>query len=171
MKAIPMSLASVIAGGGVTSVAVQIADHLTIDEAFLYALERWPELTPPEANQLANLAYAAYQAGQTLQAAPLSDPQPLDAVPINPFVDDGDFAGTREQIAVEITVYDENGEPGKTYLIIVPSTGLDSLSQIINTATDDLCQRARDSPGAFEDVDCDNPLIFDYEILSAVRAF
>lgn len=166
-----MSLESVIAAGGVTSVAIQIADRLTLDEAHDYALNRWPDLSFVEAYTLATMAYSAYLAGQSLAGGNLSQPQQLDIVPEIPGMADDAFGSNREQIAVEITIPEAVGGTGKPYLIIITGTGTESISELIRIATDELCRRAKDSPKGFPDVDCTNVLVFDYEILSAIRSF
>jgi hypothetical protein len=133
-------------------------------------MERW-NLSVGDAYSLATLGGAAQNAAQIISGGDINQPQQLDAVPINPFVDDGDFAGAREQVAIEIFVPESSGGTGKPYLIIISATGLESISELLRIAVDDLCKRAKKSPTAFPDVDCDNVFIFDYDILSTVRAF
>lgn len=167
-----MALLEILLGeGAVTSVAFQLAGGMLSEDLFVYILNRWPGLSIIEANQLITLGLAARDAGEILAGSSLDQPQPLDAVPISPFVDDGDWAGVREQVAIEITIPGVGGDPDHPYMIIVPSSGLETVSQLLRAAVDELCRRARKSPEAFPDVDCDQVMVFDYEILSAVRAF
>ena len=138
---------------------------------FVYVLDRWPSLTPVEANQLISLGISAYNAGQAIAGGDVNAVPQISTIPVSEWIDDGDFQGSREQVAVEITIPGQDGAPDHPYLVIVGATGTETLSELLAIALADLCQRARDSPGAFPDVDCTNVLVFDYEILSTIRAF
>lgn len=144
---------------------------MSIRDAVAYAQGRWPGLSLGDYQSLAALAGTAAFAGQGFGAGDVNQPQNLASVPINPFVDDGDMAGSREQVAVEITPMLPDGTSGHPYLIIVNATGTETPQELLNIAVDELCKRARGSPTAFTDVDCDNVFVFDYEFLSAIRAF
>lgn len=165
------TLGSIIADGAVTSVALQIADGMSIRDAVSYASGRWPGLTLTDYQSLAALAGSAAFAGQTLGAGDKSSPQDLATVPVNPWVDDGDLAGSREQVAIEITPMLPDGTSGHPYLIVVTATGTESPQELLQIAVDELCRRAVGTPTAFPDVDCANVFVFDYEFLSAIRAF
>lgn len=164
------TLESVLANGGATSVALYLSNDHSFTQAQAYARQRWG-LSEGDAYRLATLGSAAVNAAQIISGGDTNSPQQLDAVPINPYVDDGDFAGSREQVAIEIFVPEAGGGTGQPYLIIISATGLESISELLRIAVDDLCKRAKKSPTAFPDVDCDNVFIFDYDILSTVRAF
>jgi hypothetical protein len=144
---------------------------MTIRDAVAYAQGRWPGLSLGDYQSLAALAGSAAFAGQGFGAGDPLQPQNLASVPVNPFVDDGDMAGSREQIAVEITPMDDQGVAGTPYLIIVNATGTETPQELLTMAVADLCRRAADTPGSFPGVDCTGVFVFDYEFLSAIRAF